>query len=436
MRDPQKVSPSGSRSPYLLWLVWIIWLPFFVPPIGSLILAHPPLPRLMFLLMGVALFVGLYLWATWRNAQRLSGISSSPGRTGASSWLLIAGFLALSAVLALLVHGMSRGSELLEPFIFTTAYVAGRLPTVRAGQVVLALTLLTAAGSWLLGLSWLVFMPGIVYIAVVGAVVISITRLVTTGQELRAAREEIARLAVMTERLRIARDLHDLLGHNLSLIALKSELARRLMAVAPERAAVEIGDVEKVARTTLQEVREAVGSYRQPTLASQLHGAQEILAAAGMGYRYEGDESIMDTLPTAIEAILAWTVREGVTNVIRHSHAHQCTICVARARQDVCVEVIDDGAGSVPLSALQPNAAAGSGGNGLRGLAERVAALGGHCEAGPGADGGFRLAVSVPLVQRNHAVEMTRTGVTPPAPRGQVAPAGRSDSAGERDGQP
>ncbi|MDQ2715672.1 MAG: histidine kinase [Chloroflexota bacterium] len=420
MRDPQKARASlktGSR-PYLLWLVWIIWLPFLVPPTASLVLAHPPLPRLMIILIGIALFIGLYLWATWRNAQRLTAASAPSGRAGASPWLLIVGFLALSVVLALLVHGISRGNELLEPFIFTSAYVAGRLPTTRAVQAVIALTLLTVVGGWLLGLSWPVFVPGIVYIAVVGAVVISVVRLVTTGQELRAAREEIAGLAVMTERLRIARDLHDLLGHNLSLIALKSELAGRLMTVAPERAAVEIGDVENVARTTLQEVREAVGSYRQPTFASQLHGAQEILAAAGMLYRFEGDESIMDTLPTTIEAILAWTVREGVTNVIRHSHAHQCTIRVTQARHTAGVEVIDDGDG-VPVSACQPNG--GSGGNGLPGLAERVAALGGQCEAGPDAGGGFRLAVSVPLVQRSHDAGMARTVAAPFAPRVQAA---------------
>jgi len=267
---------------------------------------------------------------------------------------------------------------------------------MRAVQAVIALALLVLVLGSLNNPNWSDLGQGIVLIVVVGIVTISMVRSVTTGRELRVAREEIARLAVMTERLRIARDLHDLLGHNLSLIALKSELARRLVAIAPERAAAEIGDVENVARTTLQEVREAVAAYRQPTLSSELHGAQEILAAAGIAYHYEGDENIIDALPPATEAALSWTVREGVTNVIRHSRARQCTIRITRENHSVRVEVIDDGIASVS------SAGSDNGGSGLRGLAERVAALGGRCEANPGIGGGFHLSVSVPLAQGSH----------------------------------
>jgi len=218
---------------------------------------------------------------------------------------------------------------------------------------------------------------------------------ITTSWALDTARKEIARLAVMTERLRIARDLHDLLGHNLSLIALKSELARRLVSVAPERAIVEISDVENVARTTLQEVREAVSAFRQPTLKSELSAAQEILAAAGIFYRFDGDDHIVDALPTTIEAVLSWTVREGVTNVIRHSRAHQCTIRVTRDDYQITIEVIDDGAGASIMNITDNE------GNGLRGLTERVEKLGGRCEAFPREGGGYLLAVSVPLAQQN-----------------------------------
>jgi two-component system, NarL family, sensor histidine kinase DesK len=216
---------------------------------------------------------------------------------------------------------------------------------------------------------------------------------------LHDAQKEIARLAVMTERLRIARDLHDLLGHNLSLIALKSELAGRLIKVSPERAVVEIGDVENVARTTLQEVREAVASYRQTTLIAELHAAQEILTAAGIAYRYEGDENMIGALPTAIEVALSWAVREGVTNVVRHSRACQCIIIVTRDTKNVSIEIVDDGVTTVSSSANNQ-------GNGLRGLAERVVVLGGQCETGPRSNGGFRVAVSVPLAQRTHLAEM------------------------------
>lgn len=231
----------------------------------------------------------------------------------------------------------------------------------------------------------------------------------------QAAQEEATRLAVMTERLRIARDLHDLLGHNLSLITLKSELARRLAGSASERLASEIGDIEQVARTTLQEVREAVSNYRQPTLSNELHGAQEILAAAGITCRYENNssardnESDIETFPTAVEAVLAWAIREGVTNVIRHSHARSCTIRVTRIGENAAVEIIDDGTGNTNTSTDQSEDASFAygreqRGNGLRGLAERVAALGGRFEAGPRDDSGFRLAVSVSLEQRVHSI--------------------------------
>ena len=202
-----------------------------------------------------------------------------------------------------------------------------------------------------------------------------------------------------TERLRIARDLHDLLGHSLSLIALKSELAGRLISTAPDRATIEIGDVEHVARTTLQQVREAVGSYRQPTLASELQGAEEILNAAGITYRYEGDEQSIDALPSVIEGVFAWTVREGVTNVIRHSRAHQCVIHIKHTKHEGHVEIIDDGTVSTSEQAQATTPTSHKMGNGLQGLRERVEALGGQLNARAQANGGFCLAVSIPLVQ-------------------------------------
>lgn len=433
MRDPIETHESKvrSRSPYLLWLVWVVWLPFLIPPIWGLVQSHPPLLHLIVILIGVVLFAGLYLWATWRNVQHRLGPSSLSGYVEASTWLVIVCFSALSITLALLVHESGNGTEMLEPFIFTSAYVTGRLPTFRAAQVLVALALLTVIVGRLIGLSWFELGQGVVYVSVVGVVTIGLVRSVTTGRELHAAREEIARLAVMNERLRIARDLHDLLGHNLSLIALKSELAGRLIGLAPERAAVEVYDIENVARTTLQEVREAVASYRQPTLASELHAAQEILAAAGIAYRSESDESMLDTIPPAIEAVLSWTVREGVTNVIRHSRARQCTICVTRDVQNVHVEITDDGISTPKVTAKQSpvvasNGVNGNGGNGLRGLAERVMTLGGSYEAGPRAGGGFHLAVSVPLAQRNQ-----NAGASPGAAldtkQAPVAPLERSD---------
>lgn len=245
------------------------------------------------------------------------------------------------------------------------------------------------------------------FIVVPGFVVIALVQSVKTSQQLRAAREEVASLAAVTEeRLRIARDLHDLLGHNLSLIALKSELARRLIDVAPERAATEIGDIESVARRALQEVREAVAGYRQPSLAGELTGAREILAAAGITYRYEGDECASRGLPATVDAALAWAVREGVTNIIRHSHARSCTLSLQRSAREMGVEIVDDG---ISASGMLGPASEQAPGNGLRGLTERIHALGGMCEFGPQANGGFRLFVRMPLERAERALPTPNT---------------------------
>ena len=397
-----------SLSPYLLWLIWIIWLPFITTAIVSQYQAHPPLLRLLTTYVGLILFFSIYLRATWRNAVNL--LAKSPSvQPEASTWLPIAALVALSCVLAWL--GNSYGW--LSLFIFTSAYIAGCLPTLWAALAVAALALLTIVIGIVTDPSTYDIGQGLTFVVVVGIVTISLVRSFATSRELRIAREEIARLAVMTERLRIARDLHDLLGHNLSLITLKSELAGRLIDVAPKRAIVEIRDVENVARTTLQEVREAVAGYRQPTLDSELHGAQEILAAAGIAYRHEGDESVSGNLPSMVEAILAWAVREGVTNVIRHSRARHCTIRLISDSHCTNVEVINDG----DKGTLAPVENINSRSSGLRGLTERVNALGGVCEAGPRADGGFRLVVSVPRTPMTPEAEQSSAPLDLQAPQ-------------------
>ncbi len=271
--------------------------------------------------------------------------------------MTIAALTGLGLILTLL-----SGSEWQTLFYYTSGYVGGSLLIRRAILVVFVITVLATVAGWFAGLGWLDLAQTIVFIPAIVFITRSVMWSITTSWQLNDARKEIARLAVMTERLRIARDLHDLLGHNLSLIALKSELAKRLVNVAPERAIIEISDVENVARTTLQEVREAVSAFRQPTLKSELNAAREILAAAGIAYHFDGDESLLDALPTTIESVLSWTVREGVTNVIRHSRAHQCTIHVTRNAQEIGIEVIDDGVGASIMNNSDNE------GNGLRGL--------------------------------------------------------------------
>jgi two-component system sensor histidine kinase DesK len=214
-------------------------------------------------------------------------------------------------------------------------------------------------------------------------------RLRVVSRQLNVARDEIGRLAVADERLRFARDLHDLLGHSLSVVALKSELASRLIADHPDQAAEHVRDIEAVSRRALSEVREAVAGYRRPVLSAELAGARSTLAAAGI----EVDAAPAPTaeLPPDAEAVLAWAVREGATNVLRHADARKVRISVAVNTTDAAIELIDDGCGAAPAG---DDAADGTG---LAGLAERVARVRGRMDAAPAADGGFRLAVTVPL---------------------------------------
>jgi two-component system sensor histidine kinase DesK len=275
--------------------------------------------------------------------------------------------------------------------MFVVIAAAVTLPTIPAVSTVIALIVLTSVlyalrSGWdTLASSW---ENAVAPFAIVGFSMIIVSRLVLTVRELRAARVQVPRLAVAEERLRFARDLHDLLGHSLSSITLKSELARRLLPTAPDKAAAEVRDIEGVARRALGEVREAVAAYRQPTLDEELASAREILEAADVACAIDRNVGV---LPSDLDAVLAWAIREGTTNVIRHSRARHCEIRVAQVGEEVYAEISDDGLGSTPEGK-------GAHGSGLSGLAERVDNFpGGKFAAKPLPGGGFRLRVSLPL---------------------------------------
>ncbi|WP_371597685.1 sensor histidine kinase [Streptomyces sp. NBC_00564] len=220
------------------------------------------------------------------------------------------------------------------------------------------------------------------------AVTAAILSLSDAVRELRAAREELARRAVEKERLRFSRDLHDLLGHTLSVIVVKSEAARRLAHRDLTAALVQVTDIESVGRQALTEIREAVTGYRTGSLATELDGARSVLSAAGVepAVRRSGTPLAPQT-----EALLGWVVREAVTNVVRHSGAARCDITVDGTPERVRLTITDDGTGaSNPVQ--EPVA-----GTGLKGLKERLAAAGGSLEAGPGSRGGFTVSVELPV---------------------------------------
>ena len=274
--------------------------------------------------------------------------------------------------------------------------IAGTTLSFRnASIVVFGLTLLTlglsvSASRSILAANWLQIIPLVLLVRGLGLDMIGFVRLSDALRELYTAREELARQAVTEERLRMARDLHDLLGHTLSLITLKSELAGRLLEKDPRAASQEVHEVERVARQALREVREAVAGYRQRTLHGELDGARQILEAAGVVCTVEEEAQ---SLPPGIDAILAWVVREGVTNAIRHSRAQHCLIRIMSTDKYIRVEVINDGDPREESPTVES-------GSGLSGLAERVAGQGGRIETGisPSSKGiGYQLKVEIPI---------------------------------------
>ncbi|MEU0566907.1 histidine kinase [Nonomuraea sp. NPDC005983] len=213
-----------------------------------------------------------------------------------------------------------------------------------------------------------------------GLVVAGILHLHAVIGELRETRRRLAEAAVAEERLRFSRDLHDLLGHTLSVIVVKAEAVRRLAGRDPEQAQRQASDIEAVGRQALTEVREAVTGYRGGSLAAELDRAHDALKAAGVELAVHRT----GTAPAPpSEALLGWVVREGVTNIIRHSGATRAEIRL----DGQAVTVRDNGTAAATASAD---------GSGLRGLAERLSQAGGHVEAGPLPEGGFQLTASLP----------------------------------------
>jgi two-component system sensor histidine kinase DesK len=221
--------------------------------------------------------------------------------------------------------------------------------------------------------------PGILFGTLVATLAIwGITQAINRNIEVLSVREENARLALEDERNRFARDLHDILGHSLTVITVKAELANRLIDVDPDRARTELADLERLSRDALTDVRRAVEGYRELTLPGELARARTALSAAEIDADLPNST---DDVPSDRRELFAWTVREGITNVIRHSGARRCSV-VLREHE---IEVRDDGRGA---DVEAP-------GNGLTGLRERAAVLGGTVVT-EALEPGFSLKVLVP----------------------------------------
>jgi two-component system sensor histidine kinase DesK len=224
---------------------------------------------------------------------------------------------------------------------------------------------------------------GTLILALIAVITLGLSRSARLVGKLHQARGEVRTLAVAGERARLARDLHDVLGHSLTTITVKTALARRLLErdAPKDRVLEEIRDTEDLSRRALADIRSTVSGQRRMSLAAELVSARAALRAAGI----EADlPHAVDDVLAGLEEPLAYVLREGVTNVVRHSGARRCTVRLGARWLEVC----DDGAGSSPAS--------GSPGNGLTGLGERLAAVHGTLAAGPLPTGGYRLRAEVP----------------------------------------
>ncbi len=363
---------------------WFICL-FF--PILSLIQTPPSGFHLLVTFSGLIIFVATYFWVMWPHPLSDRARTRLGLRT---SLTLITGLTILVLLLSII-----NGTSFLWLFIGVSAIAGMTLSFRNAFIAVISLTLLTLGvnvsmdGS-IKSADWLQIIPLALLVRGLGLDMIGFVRLADALRELQRAREELAHQAVMEERLRMARDLHDLLGHTLSLITLKSELAGRLLEKNPHAATEQVHEVERVARQALREVREAVAGYRQRTLHSELDGARQILEAAGIQFTIEYEPQ---SLSPGIDMVLAWVVREGVTNVIRHSRAQHCLIRITASDRYARAEISNDGYPGKETSTFEW-------GSGLSGLAERVANEGGQIKAGmqPTSNGpSFRLKVEMPV---------------------------------------
>jgi two-component system, NarL family, sensor histidine kinase DesK len=366
--DTPAVTSTRARLGVLLGLL------FLAGPLSDLFGESLGPAHLAALLLGLGVFVALYV--------SLLPESAWLSRRGPEAALVALGLLPVIATVLLAAGAPTSFAAL---YVYFVAAVGMRLPPRVAVVVTLLTGLCVGIAGWVHGDSGSAIAATVLTIVSIGVLMTAFGRIARANRELRATREELARLAVSEERLRIARDLHDLLGHSLTVIAIKSELARRLVEREPLKAATELDDIQSVSRTALAEVREAVRGYRRLALAEALETAQVALSAAGIDCELADDDDV--ALPADVDAVLAWAVREGTTNVIRHSGAVHCAIRVCADAVHAEVEIEDDGTAAL---STRP-------GSGLKGLRERAQRVRGELEAGALPGGGFRLRLSVPL---------------------------------------
>jgi two-component system sensor histidine kinase DesK len=284
------------------------------------------------------------------------------------------------------------GNPWLATPAFVLAAVLGALPWRSAVVVGLLIVLSEPAVAVLAG-DGDGALYGTIQVTLSAAVLYGFARAVATTQDLMHLRQELATMAVIGERLRVSRDLHDLLGRSLAAIALKAELALRIQQTgAHDRVAQELEEIVELAHESGSDLRELVSGYRRMTLEQEVSASRDLLERRSVECIVDVDS--LGALPSPVDQVLAWTLREAVTNVLRHSQATQCLVEGRLAEGQAVLSVRNDhGLAPHPTRALSSSSGSGTG---LLSIAERVAALGGSSQARQQRDGWFVVTVSVP----------------------------------------
>lgn len=402
--DLEMSNPRVGKPGRYKWLVAAIWLIYLIDPLLKAVHSdHTPQWKLLNYTL-LAAFAGTYTTLSFLVFPR-DGKVGTPVRNSPATFPLLGSMAVIATVTTLWVNSDFAGMWIyvgtgtgLALSLDQKHAVRGVLTVLGAMTVCLILTADATAADWLM-LAIPTFFAGM---STVG-----IRQLALLIGQLHEARQKIAHLAANEERLRLARDLHDLTGHSLSMITLKAELAQRMLVkardAAPDgpipsilsvdEALKEIADIEQVSRQTLTDIRQAVSGYRRPTLPVEMASAYTALEAADI--KLDADPAVAAAtgeIHPESEAALAWSLREAVTNAIRHSGATRVCVTLERAEGEMVLTVRNNGCGL----ASTIGATDAFGGNGLAGLRERLDAVGGRLAVG-GPDGDFRLVAAAPV---------------------------------------
>lgn len=378
------IEPDTTEGSFgLIWLFFAaVWLGFLVDPLLAAAALADPVRRVAGFVITL-LFAAAYLWhfALSRQYTWLSDVAVNPVYQPGNRLARYAVLVALAAADTAVIGQRGAGTWV---FVAVAGMWTFRIRTailVAIGLSGLYELLALRLPGWQSDVG-LVLSMALAVLAVTGGIVAS-----RRARDLREVRLENAGLAVQDERNRMARDLHDILGHSLTVITVKAELAARLVTLDPARAQAEIEDVERLAREALGDVRGAVEGFREISLSRELVRARSALTSAGIRAELPTNVDVADP---SVRELYAWTIREGVTNVIRHSGATVCRVVVDAGG----LTLSDDGSRAQRTSGPTGRSA---GGNGLRGLAERARAVGAELSTAVGSDDssddGFRIEV-------------------------------------------